>query len=42
MFLEQQISIRMISKGSCDTEDWIKEAENSALITGTKLHFKIL
>ncbi len=24
----------MISKGSCDTEDWSSDAENSALITG--------
>ncbi len=31
MFLEQQI--RMISEGSCDTEDWSNDAENSALIT---------
>ncbi len=23
----------MISEGSCDTEDWSKDAENSALIT---------
>ncbi len=28
MFLEQQIS--MISEGSCDTEDWSNDAENSA------------
>ncbi len=26
--------IRMISEGSCDTEDWRNDAENSALITG--------
>jgi len=26
---------RMISEGSCDTEDWINDAENTALITGT-------
>ncbi len=26
--------IRMISEGSCDTEDWSNDAENSALITG--------
>ncbi len=32
MFLEQHI--RMISEGSCDTEDWSNDAENSALITG--------
>ncbi len=31
MFLEQQI--RMISEGSCDTEDWSNDAENTALIT---------
>ncbi len=24
----------MISEGSCDTEDWSNDAENSALITG--------
>ncbi len=28
--------IRMISEGSCDTEDWSNDAENSALITGIK------
>ncbi len=32
MFLPNQ-HIRMISEGSCDTEDWSNEAENSALIT---------
>ncbi len=26
--------IIMISEGSCDTEDWSNDAENSALITG--------
>ncbi len=26
-------NIRMISEGSCDTEDWSNDAENSALIT---------
>ncbi len=25
--------IRMISEGSCDTEDWSNDADNSALIT---------
>ncbi len=24
----------MISEGSCDTEDWSNDAENSALMTG--------
>ncbi len=33
--------IRMISKGSCDTEDWSNDAENSALHHRNKLHFKI-
>ncbi len=28
------LHIRMISEGSCDTEDWSNDAENSALITG--------
>ncbi len=31
----------MISGGSCDTEDWSNDAENSALITGINLHFTI-
>ncbi len=30
MFLEQPISI---SEGTCETEDWSNDAENSALIT---------
>jgi len=32
--------IIMISKGSCDTEDWSKYAENSALHYRDKLHLK--
>jgi len=28
MFLEHQIKIRMISEGSCDTEDWSNDAKN--------------
>jgi len=31
----------MISGGSCDTEDWSNDAENSALHHSVKLHFKI-
>jgi len=31
--------IRMISDGSCDTEDRSKDDENSALSTRNKLHF---
>ncbi len=33
MFLEQQI-IRMISEGSCDTENWSNDAEIQLCITG--------
>ncbi len=32
--------IRMISEGSCDSEDW-SNAENSALHHRNKLYFKI-
>ncbi len=31
----------MISEGSCDTEDWSNDAENSAFYHRNKLHFKI-
>ncbi len=31
----------MISKGSCDTEDWSNDAENSAFHHRNKLHLKI-
>ncbi len=31
----------MISEGSCDTEDWNNDAENSALHHRNKLQFKI-
>uniref|UniRef100_A0A8C1X2N4 phosphatidate phosphatase n=1 Tax=Cyprinus carpio TaxID=7962 RepID=A0A8C1X2N4_CYPCA len=31
----------IISEGSCDTEDWSNDAENSALHHRNKLHFKI-
>jgi len=33
MFLSNY-HIRVISEGSCGTEDWGNDAENSALITG--------
>ncbi len=33
--------IRMVSEGSCDTEDWSNDAENSALHHRNKLHFTI-
>ncbi len=32
--------MRMISEGSCDTEDWSNDAVNSALYHVNKLHFK--
>jgi len=32
MFLERHI--RVISVGSCDTEDWSNDAVNSGMITG--------
>ncbi len=38
MFLER---IRMIPEGSCDTEDWSNDAENTALHHRNKLHLKI-
>ncbi len=31
----------MISEGSCDTEDWSNDAENSGLHNRNKLHLKI-
>ncbi len=31
----------MISEGSCDTEDWSNDAENTALHHRNKLHLKI-
>jgi len=31
----------MISEGSCDSEDWRNDAENSALHHRNELHFKI-
>ncbi len=34
--------IRMISEGSCDTEDWCNDAENSALHHMNKLHVKYI
>ena len=33
--------IRMISEGSCDTENWSNDAENSALHHRNKLFFKV-
>ncbi len=32
----------MISEGSCDTEDWSNDAENSACITGVNLEKKVI
>ncbi len=36
------LHIRMISEGSCDTEDWSNDAENSALITGINYILKYI
>jgi len=33
--------VRMISKGSCDAEDWSNDAENSALPSQGIIRFKI-
>jgi len=33
--------VRMISEGSCDTENWSNDAENLALHHRNKLHCKI-
>ncbi len=32
----------MISEGSCDTEDWSNDAENSALITEINYNLKYI
>ncbi len=40
MFLEHNQHIRKISEGSCDTEDWSNDTENSALHQRNKLPFK--
>ncbi len=42
MFLEQQISIRMISEGPFDTEDWRNDSENSTLIIEINYIFKYI
>jgi len=34
--------IRMISEGSCETEDWSNDAENTALISQEYITFEIL
>ncbi len=39
-FLNTKSAYRMISEGSCDTEDWNNDAENSALHHRNKLHLK--
>ncbi len=33
---KKNLHIRIISEGSCDTEDWSNDVENSALITDIK------
>jgi len=34
--------IRLISEGSCDTEEWSNDAENSAVIKGMNYIFKYI
>ncbi len=41
MIIKHQLSNRMISEGSCDTEDWSNDAEISASHFRRILHFKI-
>ncbi len=41
VYWEAYQHIRMISEGSCDTEDWSNDAENSAAHHKNKLRFKI-
>jgi len=38
--INNNIFSRTISEGSCDTKDWSKVAENSALHHRNKLHLK--
>ncbi len=40
-FLSSISHIRLISEGSCDTEGWSNDAENSALHHRNKLHITI-
>ncbi len=40
-FFSSNQHIRMISEGSCDSEDWSNDAENTALVYWNKLHFNI-
>ncbi len=40
-FLSSKSAYYVISEGSCDTEDWSNDAENSALHHRNTLHFKI-
>ncbi len=35
-FWAAKLHVRMISEGSCDTEDWSNDAENSALLSYKK------
>ncbi len=42
LFIKESLKhIWMISEGSCDTEDWSNDAENTDLHHRNKLHFKI-
>ncbi len=42
IFLNTNQYVSMISEGSCDTDDWSNDAENSALHHRNKLHLKYI
>ncbi len=42
MFIEQQITIRMISEGSCDIKDLVMKLKMQLCITGINLKYKQL
>ncbi len=42
MFIAANQHIRMISEGSCDTENWSNDAENSAFFTGINYILKYI
>ncbi len=37
----ENLYINIISEGSCDTEDWSNDAENSAVHHRNKVHLKL-
>jgi len=41
MVSDHQIGIRMISEGSCDSEDWSNDAKKSVMHYKNKLYFEM-